>query len=144
MSRWSYRIRSAIYAALNGNTTRAVYDTQAPNDADGAYHVLGEKSARPQDTHTDLGTEDTVTIHTWVPEGYTNENGAREWGSRLAEEAMGEVDELLHHQVLTLPGGGTVELVLELDELLLDETEPGEVWHHGVQRFRAKTLEAVE
>lgn len=143
MSRWSARLRVAMFTALNGSTTRTVYDSAAPEDEGGAYHVVGERTAVPVDTHTDLGTEETVTVHTWVPAGFPNEEGVPEYGSRLAEEAMGEVDELLHHEVLTLPGGGTVELVKELDELLLDESEPGETWHHGVQRFRAKTLEPV-
>lgn len=144
MSRWSWRLQQAIYAALAGNTTLDVYDSGAPEDVDGAYHVLGEGTARPVDTHSDLGTEETVTVHTWVPEGLVPAGSStREFGARQVKEAMGEVDELLHHVVVTLPGGGTMQLAVEFEDVLMDESEPGETWHHGVQRIRAKTLEPV-
>lgn len=131
-------LRQAVWTALQGVYTLDVWDSKAPDDVDGPYQVLESGTSTPEDSHTDRGSEDTLTLHTWYPEGWNDEHG-----SRQVEEAMEASYELVHHQVLNLAGGGSVEVVVEFEEVLLDESEPGESWHHGVQRLRASTLEAI-
>lgn len=134
--RASWLLQKAVFAALDGELTGPVYD-EVPEDADDTlYTVVGETTEVPDDTHEELGSSETLTLHVW-----SSDPEAR--GSGAVKEEMTAIDELLHHQVLTLTGGGTVCLTREFAEVLKDESEPGEIWRHGIMRFRARTLEAV-
>jgi hypothetical protein len=119
----------ALYAALDyaGIT---VYD-EVDVDQATPYVVIGEGTEAPDDTHTDLGTSETVVIHIW----------SRETGARECKVLMGEVDTALHHRTLYLTGGGSVNCTREFAEVITEEAEPGERWRHGVMRYRMRTEE---
>lgn len=125
-------IQRALYTALDGNVGATVTSDPAEDQA-APYVVLGELTETPDDAHDHLGTEETATLHVW----------SRVKGSGQVLAIMAAVDVALHHQVLSLQGGGTVQVAREFAEVLKDETEPGETWRHGVLRYRVKTLEPV-
>lgn len=132
----SWLLQQAVFAALDGQITGPVYDEVDPDSDDALYTVIGETTEVPDDTHEQLGSSETLLLHTW----HRDDQVA---GSKVVKQEMAAIDELLHHQVLSLDGGGTVALTREFAEVLRDESEPGEVWRHGVMRYRARTLEAI-
>lgn len=135
----AFALQRAIWAALDAaGLTGPVYD-EVPQDAsDALYTVVGETTEVPDDTHGDLGSDQTVVLHVW----YRDPNEEVASGEPILAE-MAAIDAALHHVTLELDGGGSMALTRSFTELMKDESEPGEVWRHGVLRYRARTLEAV-
>lgn len=130
--RWSSALQHAVYTALSGNITGTVHDEVPPGTAP-PYTVIGDVTEVPDDTHTSLGSEETVTIHVF--------HSAKD--STAVKEVMAEIDVLLHHQTLALSTGTLRLLRREFSEVFRDQTEkPGERWRHGVMRYRATITEA--
>lgn len=137
----SWEIQRAVYAALSAQVADPVYDEVPERDPDPAshepirppYHVVGETTERPDDTHTDLGTSESILLHQW---------SAAE-GAAEVKGMMAEVDEVLHRAVLSLSDGRRVFLTREMAEVLREEGEGAEdeTWRHGVVRYRARTME---
>lgn len=119
-------LQVAVYGALNGNISAAVYDHVPPN-AQAPYVVLGETTMVPWDTHDSDGSEETITLHIW--------DDAK--GTRRMKQVMQQVDTLLHHQSLQLDGAGLVMLRQDFITTFRDAVSPDEVWRHGVLRYRA-------
>lgn len=131
----SWLVQKAVFAALSGEITGPVYD-EVPEDAtDALYTVIGETTEVPDDTHEEGGSDETILLHVWHRDEEAPSSGP-------LKQEMAAIDELLHHQTLSLDGGGTVFLTRTFVEVLKDESEPAEVWRHGVMRYRARTLEA--
>lgn len=124
-------IQKALYAAL-ASTGDAWYDEVPEDEVEAPYGVLGSGTERPMDTHSGLGTEETATLDFW----------SRTTGSREVKDMMARADVALHHQVLSLEGGGTVQVAREFADVLKEEDpDTGVTWRHGVVRYRIKTLE---
>lgn len=133
----AWPLQKAAFGALDGQLTGPVYD-EVPDDAeDTLYSVIGETTDVPDDTHDEDGNDETLLIHTWG-------NDPEDRSSRPVKEQMAEIDAVLHHATLVLEGGGSVFLTRVFAEVLKEEDpETGETWRHGVQRYRARTLEAA-
>lgn len=130
----SWPLQKAVFGELDGELTGPAYD-EVPEDAtDSLYTVIGETTEVPDDTHTDDGSDETITLHTWYRDVLAP-------GSGPLKQQMAEIDELLHHTPLTLEGGVAVFLTRSFVEVLTEEDpDTGETWRHGVQRYRARTL----
>lgn len=130
--RWSSALQHAVYTALAGNITGTVRDEVRASDTP-PYTVIGDTTEVPDDTHSSLGSEETITIHTF--------HSAKD--STAIKEIMAEIDVLLHNQTLALSTGVLRLLRREFSEVFRDQTEkPGERWRHGVMRYRATITEA--
>lgn len=113
--------------AICGNPAR-VFDslqrgTQYP------YIKIGEASFGDGGSHTEWGTEGTITIHSW----------SQYAGTKEVRAIMDAVYEALHEADLTLTGHLVILMRQEFDEVLED---PDGKTRHGVQRFRVITREA--
>ena len=123
----SAELQAAIFTALSGNITGGVYD-EAPPGAQPPYTLIGETTERPWDTHDSDGSEETIVLHVW----------SQQKGSTETKTIIAEIDALLHHQTLALGGSATlVMLRREFMTVMKDEEIPGELWRHGVVRYRS-------
>jgi hypothetical protein len=127
----SAELQTAIYTALNGEITGTVHDELEPETA-APYTVIGEGTEQPNDTHSDDGSDETVTLHVW-------DNAT---GTKRVKQIAGEIDEVLHHARLVLSSGAIAFVTREFVEILKDEEEPGKLWRHAVMRYRARIQEA--
>ena len=56
--------RLGAFAALTALVGARIYD-HAPQDATFPYVVIGDDTTIPFDTHSTVGGEHTITVHTW-------------------------------------------------------------------------------
>lgn len=129
----SWLIQKAIFAALDGAGIATFDEIPEDEGTETPYVVIGETTEQPDDTHEEDGSSETVLLHIW----------SRDTGSDEVKAMMSEVDDLLHHAVLTLTGGATVFLTRLFAEVLKEELEAGETWRHGLLRYRVRTLAVV-
>lgn len=127
-------LQEAIYVALNGNITGGVYDdVDVPEDESPPYTTIGELTEGPDDTHTDEGSNLTITLHTW-------DNAS---SSSRVHTILRETKQALHRMTFTLDDGSLAYMVREFVQVLTDESEPGKPWRHAVQRYRVRTQEGA-
>lgn len=126
-------LQRAVYAALSGVITGGVYDN-APPTASYPLTEIGETTGVPDDTHDSEGSEDTVLLHIWDDD--TAPDATR------AKDIMAEIDDALHHATLVLAGGLSAFLRRTMAELIDEEETTGQLWRHGVMRYRATISEA--
>lgn len=100
----------------------AVYD-HVPQDAAFPYIRIGEDTAIDFDTDTSVGTENTITIHSW----------SRYRGKKEVKEIQQAVYDALQRHALPLPGLNLVSIDFEFSETVLDADG---LTRHGIQRFR--------
>lgn len=100
-----------------------VYDN-VPVDAAFPYVVIGEDTHIPFDTDDSLGSESTLTLHTW----------SRYRGKKECKEIQALIYDALTRQSLVLDGFSLVTIEFEYSECLLD---PDGITRHAVSRFRA-------
>lgn len=125
-------IQGAIYQRLIDYTplasrVTAVYD-DVPEDKEFPYIVIGDDTAVPFDTDTSLGSEATITIHTW----------SRYPGKREVKEIQGALYDALVRYPLEVSGAVTLDLMPDYQSVLLEtggRAEDGET-RHGISRFR--------
>ena len=130
-SQWA--LQQAVFTALSGDAAlqalvgnpARVYD-QVPQDAAFPYVVVGEVTARPFDSKTEDGMEQTVTVHSW----------SRYRGLKETKQIMAAVVDALDRQALGVTGHDLVLLRFEFSQTFLD---PDGLTRHGVQRLRALT-----
>ncbi len=120
-------IQGAIYQRLIDYTplasrVTAVYD-DVPEDKEFPYIVIGDDTAVPFDTDTSLGTEATITIHTW----------SRYPGKREVKEIQGALYDALVRYPLEVADAVTLDLMPDYEESSLD---PDMETRHGISRFR--------
>lgn len=129
-------LQQAVYDQLSGYPGMpAVYD-DVPVDVKGQpavafpYVVIGEDTHIPFDTDDSLGSESTLTLHTW----------SRYRGKKECKEIMALNYDALTRQSLAVDGYDLITIEFEYSEVVLD---PDGITRHGVQRFRALTEQAT-
>lgn len=121
-------LQSAIWARLNESSDLPdLYENVPQKDgqinANWPFVSIGDDTHTPWDTDDSVGSESTVTIHSWA-----------RYGGRAAVKAIQSVIYgLLHRHDLAVAGFTAVTVEFEYSEVLED---PDGVTFHGVQRFR--------
>lgn len=133
MSDGSLQIQGAISSNLKANAAlsalvQGVYDAvpqfdDSGNNANFPYVTIGEDNVNEFDTDTELGSDATVTIHTW----------SRARGRKETKQIQGAVYDALHRQSLTVAGFNFVDCHWQSSTSFLDSD--GKT-RHGVQTFR--------
>ena len=118
-------IQTAVYARLSAQLDTPVYD-DVPQGSEYPYTVIGDDTAVEWDGDTFLGTEATLTIHTW----------SQYSGRAEVKGIMSSIYAALHRYSLSIAGYNTVTCTWEFAETFLEAD--GET-RHGVQRFRLIT-----
>lgn len=118
----TFNIQAAIYTALSGNITPAVYD-HVPEDSTFPYVVIGEDLANEFDTDTEQGYETLITFHIW----------SRYRGKKEIKDTDKEIYDMLHRQDLTISGQYTINLMWENSETILDADG---LTYHGIVEYR--------
>lgn len=132
MSLHSFRVASAIYAALStdqalGGMIKGVFD-DVPQDTEYPYVVVGEETTVNNGSKTVDGQEYTLTIHVW----------SRYRGLKETKLIMERVYEILHNQALVVSGAALVNLRQEFTSTLMDADG---LTRHGIMRFRAAVFD---
>jgi hypothetical protein len=123
-------LQQAVYDTLSAHPgIPTVYD-DVPGDAPFPYVVIGEDTHVPFDTDDSLGSESTITLHTW----------SRYRGKKECKEIMALNYDALTRQALSLDGYDLITIEFEYSEVTLD---PDGITRHGVQRFRAIVEQAT-
>lgn len=138
-----FPLQQAVYTALNTDSALAtllglsesptdvpVFDGQAPDGQAMPYLVLGGGGLTTDDTKDADWSDQRVMIHT-----FSDYRGFKE-----VREIMGGVKDALHDKALTVSGHTLVELYLG-DQRDFPEDDGDSIIRHGVQSFRAMTVE---
>lgn len=116
------RTRLAGYSGLSSLVGTRVYD-HVPQDAAFPFVVIGDDTMIPFDTHSTIGGEHTVQVHTW----------SRYRGNAETKQIQSQIYNALHRYALTVSGGTMVDCQCEYAETFLDADG---LTMHGVTRFR--------
>jgi hypothetical protein len=131
-SQWP--LQQAVFAALDGDAAlnallgspAAIYD-DVPQGSAFPYVVVGQaEAAKPFDTKTEEGMEQTVVIHTW----------SQYLGMKETKEIMAAVMGALDQQSLSVTGHDLALLIYTTGSTSLEEDG---ITRHGVQKFKAIT-----
>lgn len=120
-------IQAAITAALKADGTltamvTGVFDN-VPQGTDYPYVTIGEDNHNEWDTNTTLGSDCTITIHTW----------SQHRGRQETKEIQGAIYDALHHAELTYPGYSFILTDFVSSQSFVDADG---MTRHGVQTFR--------
>ena len=132
MTTGSFALKSAIYTALNNDSTltdthgAGVYD-DVPEGSGFPYVTMGEETAIDYGVKGTDGSEQTVNIHVW----------SQYRGSKEVKTIMDRIHTLLHDSSLSVSGFNLVNTRFEFMDILRD---PDGITRHGVMRFRAVML----
>jgi len=120
-------VQTAIYTALNGDATlgamvTGIYDS-VPQDTAYPYVTVGEDNHNEWDTNTTLGSDCSITIHTW----------SRSRGKKETKTIQGAIYDVLHRANLSAAG-----YRIDLTEFVSSQsfTDSDGLTRHGVQTFR--------
>jgi hypothetical protein len=120
-------VQTAIHTALNGDPTlgamvTGIYDS-VPQDTAYPYVTVGEDNHNEWDTNTTLGSDCTITIHTW----------SRKRGSKETKTIQGAIYDTLHRSDLSVTG-----YKIDLTDFVSSQsfTDSDGLTRHGVQTFR--------
>lgn len=123
----AWELQQALFSRLDGYSgLKAIVSAIYDNVSQGAtlpYVVIGDDTLIPFDTHSTIGGEHTVTIHSWS--GYQ--------GRSEIKRIQSQVYDALHRYALTVSGAVTVTCEQEFAETFVDADG---LTRHGVQRFR--------
>lgn len=122
-----WAVQQGLYARLTGDSALMalvanVFDSP-PQSQPYPYLVIGDGTAAPDDSHTRLGSQETVTLHAW----------SQYAGDREVKQILERCYQLLHHERWAVPGWAMVASRVELLEVLRD---PDGHTRHGVMRVR--------
>lgn len=125
MTPWA--LQQAVYTRLTGYgdltaLIDAVYD-HVPQNPTFPYVQIGDETAVPFDTHDSIGSEATITIHSW----------SRYRGKKETKQIQREIYNALHRHALSVSGVTTVDCQWEFADSFIDDDG---LTRHGVQRFR--------
>lgn len=120
-------LQTAIHTVLSADATLSglvtgIYD-DTPQDNAFPYVTIGEDVHIAWDTDTSLGSDASVTIHTW----------SRYEGRSQTKQIQGAIYDVLHRSTLAVTGYATVGVDWQQSESFVDAD--GET-RHGVQTFR--------
>lgn len=124
-------LQQALYDTLYGSIDGGVYD-HVPPGAGYPYTVLGDTTEIPDDTHDGDGSEVTATLHTW----------SAAQGMEEVNQIGEAIDDLLHHDLLTIAGARNWSAEREFSETLRDrDPDTGRILRHRVVRYRFRLEE---
>jgi hypothetical protein len=123
-------LQQSVYDRLSAYPGMPTVYDDVPGDAAYPYVTIGEDTHIPFDTDDSLGSESTLTLHTW----------SRYRGKKECKEIMALNYAALTRQPLVLDGYDLITLEFEYSEVVLD---PDGITRHGVQRFRALVEQAT-
>ena len=117
-----FELQKAIYTKLDAALSVPVYD-DVPQGASYPYVVIGEDATIEWDTDTEIGSESTLTIHTW----------SRAAGRKQTKELQEAIYTALHRTALVVTGVDVITCTHEFSESFMD---PDGETRHGVSRYR--------
>ena len=118
----SWELQKAIYTRLSTGSSYTVYD-EVPSGAAYPYRVIGDDTEIDDSTDSNIGSEATVTIHTWsIVAGFSE-----------IKAMADDIYSLLNRYDLPISGVNTVGVTREYSRPIRD---PDGITRHGVQRFR--------
>ena len=122
-------LQAAIYTALTVPAMSAgVYDEVPQGTVLTKYIVIGTTVLeRPWDFHDSEGSEQFHQVDVW----------SKATGAKEVQLLLEDIDARLHNQPLTLSSGQLVLLQRDFSTVLREQTTIGEIWRHGVARYRA-------
>lgn len=120
-------VQTAVYQKLSADAglmalVTGVYDS-VPQDAAFPYVTIGEDVHNAWDTFDSVGSDATITVHTW--------SVAR--GRKEVKEIQGAIYEALSRTVLTYSGYGIISIDFDGSQSFMDADG---LTRHGVQTFR--------
>jgi hypothetical protein len=122
-------LQQAVYLRLSGFSGMPdVYD-HVPQAADGGssvpfpYVTLGDDIHVPFDTDDSVGSEATITLHTW----------SRARGRKEVKDIQATIRDALQRFELEVDGFALVTVEFDSSESFMD---PDALTRHGVSRFR--------
>jgi hypothetical protein len=126
----TWALQQAIYTRLTGYSAlmaiaKAIYDDvpQDVADTDFPYVEIGEDTTIPFNTHSGVGGEHTITIHTW----------SRYRGKSETKRMQEQIYAALNRYALSVSGGTMVNCEQEFSTSFMDADG---ITRHGVQRMR--------
>ena len=130
MSDYSVAVQTAVYNALNGNSSltsavTGIYDF-VPEDTSFPYVKVGDQTMVDDGTKDKKGSDFTLIVHTF----------SRYRGSKEIKEIMSLVYDILHESSLTVSGTMN-NMRFEFSDII---KESDGLTTHGVQRFSAFVL----
>lgn len=120
-------VQTAVYDALTGDAALAalvegVFDA-VPQDQSFPFVTIGEDIHNEWDTNTTLGSDCSITVHTW----------SRGRGRKETKEIQGAVYDALHRASLTYAGYRFVSVEFAGSQSFMDADG---LTRHGIQTFR--------
>lgn len=120
-------VQTIVYQALTLDAevmalVTGVFDA-VPQGQAFPYVTLGEDNHNEWDTVTSLGSDASITVHTW----------SRERGRKETKAIQGEIYDALHRAEMTHPGYRIVSIDWEGSQSFMDADG---LTRHGVQTFR--------
>ena len=130
MSDYSVAVQTAVYNALNGNSSltsavTGIYDF-VPEDTSFPYVKVGDQTMVDDGTKDKKGSDFTLMVHTF----------SRYRGSKEIKEIMSLVYDILHESSLTISGAMN-NMRFEFSDII---KESDGLTTHGVQRFKTFVL----
>jgi hypothetical protein len=116
-------LQRALYEALNGNISAAVYD-EPPENINKPYVTIGEATGIPDNWHGGFGWDILTTLHVWT----------KSKGFKSALVVAHEIVELLDHQIGSLDISGSWYVVsIRLEQVQTLRDPDPEIRHVPVQ-----------
>jgi len=130
MSDYAVAVQTAVYNALNGNSSltssvSGIYDF-VPESTTFPYVKVGDQTIVDDGTKDKKGSDFTLIVHTF----------SRYRGSKEIKEIMSLVYDILHESSLTISGAMN-NMRFEFSDII---KESDGLTTHGVQRFRTFVL----
>jgi hypothetical protein len=126
----SWELQQAIYTRLTGYTAlmaiaKAVFDDVPQDIADTSfpYVQIGDDTTIPFNTHSSVGGEHTITIHSW----------SRYRGKSEIKRIQAQIYAALDRYALSVSGGTMVNCEQEFSTSFLDADG---ITRHGISRYR--------
>lgn len=132
-------LQVAIVATLKAGSTltgllggQFIYDQRAPEGKAEPYVLVGDHLSIPDNTHTTVGRDATLTVHIWT----------RARSNKQGQDIAEAVNELLDYQIAAvdahLVGHKVVAIRNSFDQAL---TDPDPELRHHVIRYRCQTTQ---
>ena len=130
MSDYAVAVQTAVYDALNGNSSltssvSGIYDF-VPESTSFPYVKVGDQTMVEDGTKDKKGSDFTLMVHTF----------SRYRGSKEIKEIMSLVYDILHESSLTISGAMN-NMRFEFSDII---KESDGLTTHGVQRFKTFVL----
>ncbi len=127
-------LMTALYSRLTGHALTNTYTFYnfVPINASFPYHVIGKplgNESASYKTRDKEAEENIIQIDSWFDE----ESGR---GDKACADAMNNIIQAITGTALTITGYSNPDVFLDYSDILKDDTEPGKIFRHGIQRIR--------